>query len=101
MNCGGLPPVLPDTPSSEHCIVLAFLCCRRVRLGFEAVLHGNAGEWILLRTLVDLGHLQSADIKDCRHDVSGMVILVPHFAAGLDALWPRDHQRVAGTARIL
>ena len=67
----------------------------------EGVAHRHARERILLDAAVDLRHLQPADVEDGRDDVGAVVVLVAHFAAGLDALRPRDHQRVAGASRIL
>ena len=95
----GLPAVLPDAARAEHRVVLPLLLRRR-RRRVEAVAHRHARQRILLDAAVDLRHLQPADVEDRRDDVGAVVVLVAHLAAGLDALRPGDHQRIARAAGV-
>jgi hypothetical protein len=60
----GLPSILPDAAASEHGVILTPLLRGRVGLRVEGVAHRDPRERDLLHALMDLGHLQPADIQD-------------------------------------
>src|SRR5262245_52824023 len=86
--CSGLPAFFPDTPRTEHRVVLALLLRRRVWLGSEGVAHRHARQRVLLDAAIFFRHLEFADIEDGRDDVRRVVVLIAERALCLDAFGP-------------
>src|SRR5262245_42089683 len=98
MNRSGFPSVFPKSAGTQHRVVLAFLLCRGIRLSIKAVAHRNARKRPLFYTPECLRKFKPDAIKDGRDDVRRMMILMTYLTLCLDALRPRNDQRVTGAA---
>ena len=92
-----LPAVVPDAARSEHRVELRVLGGGNGG-GVEAVAHAHALDRVLGAALHRVGEFDAQAVQERRHQVDGVVVLVPGFAAGRDAVRPGDDAGVAGAA---
>ncbi len=93
-----LPAALPQAAVAEHLEVLR-RTARRVGVA-EAGGEGDAFHGLLLDAGEDLGSLEAQQFEDRGRHVAGVAELVTQLAAGLDAVRPTGHQRVADAAAM-
>src|SRR5271166_6550655 len=88
-----------DGAAAKRLEILLRLASRGRGVG-EGVDHADAIDRILPEAIDDLGRLDVEDVVERRRDVVDMMELRPRRFIRLDALRPRDHQRIARAAEM-
>ena len=95
-----LPAVFPNRAGTEHSEVLTLLHGRRIWCCIERVLHGNTRHRILRYAFIYFRCFYTDDVQNGWNDICGVMILIPHFATGLNTFGPGDDQRITGTTSV-